>query len=239
MPTCKSSCKHSCQLPFSEAIALPRPMASLKIPPCSATSPANPRSADTIERILQEITAMGRHLEAMDSKISELSAASTSIRANIACFQVKVTDLDHRLTTIEGQLAMLPERDSELQFLRAKITDLEDRSRRDNVCFFGTPENKEGSDARAFLKEFLPELTGLIFSPPLEFQRAHRIGPLHKANAGNPRPVIACFLLHEHACQIISAARTQGPYSLESHEIRVAADFLRETNEKQKAFMAL
>ncbi|KAJ1169862.1 hypothetical protein NDU88_001750 [Pleurodeles waltl] len=192
-----------------------------------------------MERILQEITTVGRRLEAMDSKILDLSAASTSIRAYIACFQVLFRDLDHCLMTVEGHLATLLEWDSELQFLRAKITDLEDRSRRYNVCFFGIPEHKEGSDVRAFPKDFLSEFTGLIFSPLLEFQRAHRIGPPHKANGGKPRPIIACFLRHEHACQIISAARTQGPCFLEGHEIWMVADFSRETNEKRKAFLAL
>ncbi|KAJ1151767.1 hypothetical protein NDU88_004547 [Pleurodeles waltl] len=100
---------------------------------------ADSRSDDATECILQEITAVGHPLQAMDSKTTDLSAASTSIRADIASFQDKVTDLDHRLTTVDGQLATLPDRDSELQFLRAKITDLEDRSRRENVRFFGIP----------------------------------------------------------------------------------------------------
>ncbi|KAJ1194355.1 hypothetical protein NDU88_003644 [Pleurodeles waltl] len=139
--------------------------------------PADSRSDDTMERILQEINAVGRCLEAMDSKITDLSAASTSIRADIASLQDKVTDLDHCLMTVEGQLVTLPDQDSDLQFLRAKITDFEDRSRRDNVCFFGIEEHKEGSDARAFFRVFLPELTGFILSPTLEFQRAHRIAP--------------------------------------------------------------
>ncbi|KAJ1123473.1 hypothetical protein NDU88_001942 [Pleurodeles waltl] len=119
----------------------------------------------------------------MDLKISDLSTTSTSIRADIAHFQVTVMDLDHCLTTVEDRLVTLLEQDTGLQFLRAKITDLEDASRRDNVRFFGIPEHKEGSDVKAFLKNFLPELTGLTFSPPLEFQTAHRIGPLHKANS--------------------------------------------------------
>ncbi|KAJ1131317.1 hypothetical protein NDU88_009654 [Pleurodeles waltl] len=120
----------------------------------------------------------------MDLKISDLAAASTSIQAAIACFQVTVTDLDQHLTTVEDHIVALPGRDTEMQSLRAKITDLEDRSRRDNVCFFGIPEHKEGSNIKAFLKNFLPELTGMDFSPPLEFQRAHRIGPLHKPQDG-------------------------------------------------------
>ncbi|KAJ1083406.1 hypothetical protein NDU88_003565 [Pleurodeles waltl] len=175
----------------------------------------------------------------MDLKISDLSVASTSIRADIACFPVTVTDLDQHLTTIEDHIAALPEREKEMQSLRAKITDLEDRRQRDNVRFFGIQEHKEGPNIKVFLKPFLPELTGLDFSPPLEFQRAHRIGPLHKANSGWPCPIIACFLRHEQACQVISTARSQGPYSLEGHEIRVAADFSRVTNEKRKAFLAL
>ncbi|KAJ1216947.1 hypothetical protein NDU88_004545 [Pleurodeles waltl] len=185
-------------------------------------------------RILQEITAVGWRLEAMDLKISDLSTASTSIWADIARFQVTV--MDQRLMTVEDRIATMPAQDTEL---REKITDLEDRSRRDNVHFFGIPDLKEGSDVKAFLKNFLSELAGLDFSPPLEFQRAHRIGPLHKATSERLHPIIAYFLCYEQARQVISVARSQGPYSLEGHEIRVAADFSRVTNEKRKAFLAL
>ncbi|KAJ1130433.1 hypothetical protein NDU88_008786 [Pleurodeles waltl] len=87
-----------------EAIALPKPMVSQMIPPCSATPPADPRLVDATESILQEITAVGRHLEAIGSKISDLSTASTSIRANIARFQVTVKDLDHHLMTVKTGL---------------------------------------------------------------------------------------------------------------------------------------
>ncbi|KAJ1191944.1 hypothetical protein NDU88_001257 [Pleurodeles waltl] len=157
----------------------------------------------------------------------------------ITCFREKVTDLDQCLTTVEEHVGMVPEHDAELQTLRAKIMDLEDRSRRDSISFFGIPEHKEGTDIKAFFKSLLPELTGLTFSPPLELQRVHRIGPLHKATSGRPRPIIACFLCHEQARLVLSAARSQGPFSLEGHEVRVAADFSRITNEKRKAFLAL
>ncbi|KAJ1114133.1 hypothetical protein NDU88_002372 [Pleurodeles waltl] len=106
----------------------------------------------------------------MDLKISDLSAASTSIRADIARFQITVTDLNQRLTTVEDHIVAMPVRDTEMQSLQAKITDLEDRSRRDNVHFFGIPEHKEGSDIKAFLTNFLPELTGLDFSRHWSFK---------------------------------------------------------------------
>ncbi|KAJ1141595.1 hypothetical protein NDU88_007923 [Pleurodeles waltl] len=126
------------------------------------TLPADPRAVDATDRLLQEITAVGRRLEVMDLKISDLSTDSASIRTDIACFCEKVMDLDQSLTTVEEHVVMVPEHDAELQTLRAQITDLEDRSRRDNVRFFGIPEHKEGTDIKAFLKSLLPELTGLV-----------------------------------------------------------------------------
>ncbi|KAJ1123948.1 hypothetical protein NDU88_002415 [Pleurodeles waltl] len=239
MPSGKSSGKHSRQLPFSQAITQPKVIATQQILSSPTTVPAHPRVIDATDRILQAITAVGKRLEAMDLKITDLSAASASIRTNIAFFSEKLADLDQRLTTVEEHVGMLPEHDAELRTLRVKLTDLEDRSRRDNVRFFGLPERKEGTDVKAFLKSLLPELTGLTFSPPLEFQRVHRIGPPHSISSGRPRPVIACFLHREQARQVLLTARTQGPFLLEGHEVRVAADFSRNTNEKRKAFMAL
>ncbi|KAJ1143355.1 hypothetical protein NDU88_009664 [Pleurodeles waltl] len=194
---------------------------------------------DSTDQILQEITAAGRRLEAMDVKITDLSVASVSIRADIACFSEKVADLDQCLTKVEDHVGTLLEHNAELRSLREKLTDLEDRSRRDIVRFFGIPERKEGTDIKAFLQSMLPELKRLTFSPWLEFQRVHRIGPPHSISSGRPRPFIACFLCHEQARQVLSKARSQGPFLLEDHEVRVAVDFSRITNEKRKAFLAL
>ncbi|KAJ1136714.1 hypothetical protein NDU88_003129 [Pleurodeles waltl] len=178
---------------------------------------------EATDRILQEIAAVGRRLETMDAKISDMTVASTSIRADIASFQDTATDLDRHLT-MDGHLAALPEQEIELRSLQVKVTELEDRSCRD---LFGIPEYKEGSDIKTFLKNLLPELMGLVFSPPLEFQCVHRIGPLHKATPDKSRPIIACFPHHEQARRTISAAKSQGKFSLEGHEIRVVADISR------------
>ncbi|KAJ1180920.1 hypothetical protein NDU88_006131 [Pleurodeles waltl] len=182
---------------------------------------------------------VGRRLEAMDLKITELSAASASIRTDIACFSKKAADLDQRLSSVEDHIGMLSEHDAELLCLRGKLTDVEDQSRRNNVRFFGIPEKREGTDIKLFLQNLLPELTGLTFSLPLEFQRAHRVGPPQSTSSGGPRPIIACFLRHEQARQVLSKARSQGPFLLENQEIRVAADFSKVTNDKRKAFLAL
>ncbi|KAJ1216807.1 hypothetical protein NDU88_004406 [Pleurodeles waltl] len=119
-------------------------MAAHVTPLSSVAQLADSYPADATDRILQEITALGRCQEAMDLKILEISAASTSILVDICHFQVTVTDHDHRLTTVEDHIADLPGRDMEIRSLQTKITDLEDRSRRDYVRFFGIPEHKSG-----------------------------------------------------------------------------------------------
>ncbi|KAJ1171749.1 hypothetical protein NDU88_003607 [Pleurodeles waltl] len=107
-------------------------------------------------------------------------------RLDIACFSEKVADLDQRLTTVEDHNGMLPVHDAELQTLREKITDLEDWSHRDNVQFFCISEKREGTDIKIFHQSLLPELTRLTFSPPLEFQRIHRVSPPRYISSGGP-----------------------------------------------------
>ncbi|KAJ1174283.1 hypothetical protein NDU88_006105 [Pleurodeles waltl] len=88
----------------------------------------------------------------MDARISEMTIASSSIRADIAGFRETVHNLDQRLTIMEEHVAVLPGQEAELRSLRAKVTDMEDRSRRDNIRLFGIPGHKEGSDVKTFLK---------------------------------------------------------------------------------------
>ncbi|KAJ1218537.1 hypothetical protein NDU88_006115 [Pleurodeles waltl] len=119
------------------------------------------------------------------------------------------------------------------------MTDLEDRSRRDNIRFLGFPKNIEGKDIHAFLQETLPKLTGITFDPPLEFQRAHRLGPKRPDTAIRPRPIIACLLRHVQARQLIQRARTHGPCQMDGQVIRMSADFSKETSKRRRAFLAL
>ncbi|KAJ1192597.1 hypothetical protein NDU88_001904 [Pleurodeles waltl] len=141
--------------------------------------------------------------------------------------------------TLEAQVATVQDRDQDLLYLRSKITDLEDRSRRDNIRLFGIPENEEGPDVQAFLGSILPKLTSLTFHPPLEFQRAHRVGQKHPDGASRTRPIIACLLRHAQTYQLLQAAQNHGPFRIDKYEIRITADYSKDTNERRKAFLTL
>ncbi|KAJ1137642.1 hypothetical protein NDU88_004040 [Pleurodeles waltl] len=149
---------------FSEALQHKRPT-SPPVGPHMALTPAQPSmmtdkdQSTTMERILQEITAVSRRIEGMDASIFSLTLETKSIRSDIASFQSQVMGLEHRMGTLETQMATIQGRDQDFLYLRSKVTDLEDRSRRDNIRLFGIPENEEGADVQAFLSSALPKLT--------------------------------------------------------------------------------
>ncbi|KAJ1187391.1 hypothetical protein NDU88_004167 [Pleurodeles waltl] len=141
--------------------------------------------------------------------------------------------------TLETHVATKQDRDQDLLYLQSKITDLEDRSRRDNIRLFGIPENEEGPDVQAFLGSVLPKLTSLTFDPPLEFQRAHRVGPKRPDGASRPHPIIACLLRHTQTRQLLQVARNHRPFRIDKYEIRITDEYSKDTNERRKAFLAL
>ncbi|KAJ1149418.1 hypothetical protein NDU88_002228 [Pleurodeles waltl] len=139
-----------------------------------------------MDHILQQISAVGCKLEGMDNAMVALTAETRSMRLEIAGFQSQISGLDHRVAAVESQVALQTDRDQELLHLRNKLTDLEGRSHRNNICFLRIPEGIEVTDILSYLRDTLPKLANITFDPPLEFQRAHRLG-LKRQN-GKDRP---------------------------------------------------
>ncbi|KAJ1149228.1 hypothetical protein NDU88_002043 [Pleurodeles waltl] len=205
------------------------------LPHATTTSPHEV----TKDRILQEITAVGRKLEGMDSTISSVATGMKSICLDIVGFQARVSGLEQRVATVEVHLNTTPDRDQKLLYLRSKLTDLEDRGCRDNISFFRLLEYIEGSDVQTFLRSTLPTLMGLTFNSPLEFQRAHRLVSKRSDGASRPRSIIACLMRHIQVHQILLMARSHGPFRTVDLEVRITADFSKETNDRRKAFLSL
>ncbi|KAJ1174183.1 hypothetical protein NDU88_006006 [Pleurodeles waltl] len=184
----KQSGKPSRQLLFSQALQNSRaPLPSSELH--ALTPPgimADPVQGATMDHSLQEILAVGRRLGGMDNAMASLTAETKSL--DIAGFQSRVLGLEQRVSTVETHIISFTDRDQELLYLRTKLIDLEDRSRRDNVRSLGFPETIEGADIHSYLRETLPKITGLTFDPHLGFQRVHRFGPKRRDDANRPRP---------------------------------------------------
>ncbi|KAJ1120860.1 hypothetical protein NDU88_009009 [Pleurodeles waltl] len=59
----------------------------------------------SMDRILQEISAVGRKLEGMDNAMVALTTETRSMSLEIAGFQSQISGLDQRVTTVEAQAA--------------------------------------------------------------------------------------------------------------------------------------
>ncbi|KAJ1200490.1 hypothetical protein NDU88_004314 [Pleurodeles waltl] len=146
--TSKPSGKLVQQLLFSEVLRLNKLASSHVQSPVMAGT----EQATTMYPILQEITAVSRRLKGMDTAITSLMTETKSMRLEIAEFQSCVTGLEHRMTTMEDHVNTVLGKDQELLFLRSKLIDLEDISRRDSICLFGFLEYAEGTDTPSFLR---------------------------------------------------------------------------------------
>ncbi|KAE8292510.1 LINE-1 retrotransposable element ORF1 protein [Larimichthys crocea] len=115
-----------------------------------------------------------------------------------------------------------------------KLQDMEDRSRRNNVRFFGFPEGKEGGDAVKFLEELLPNL--LNIKGRREIERAHRIAGQRPATGDRPRPILARFLRSSDRDAVLRAARNKGKLSWGNTTIMLFPDYSRATQMKRDKF---
>ncbi|KAJ1113967.1 hypothetical protein NDU88_002207 [Pleurodeles waltl] len=162
MPGNKPSNKHlgkpARQLNFSEALRQNRapPLTPQEHMTHQPSDMADAPQGAIMDRILQEISAVGRRLEGMDSRMISLTEETKLMHLDIAGFQSRVATLEKRVTAVETQATLTEDRDQELLYLRSKVIDLEDRSHRDNVRFLGFPEEIEGTDVQSFLKNILP-----------------------------------------------------------------------------------
>ncbi|KAJ1144667.1 hypothetical protein NDU88_010964 [Pleurodeles waltl] len=76
-----------------------------------------PAQGATMERILQEISAVGRRLEGMDNATSSLMAETKSMYLDIAGFQSRVLGLEQRVSTVETHITSFADRDQDLLYL--------------------------------------------------------------------------------------------------------------------------
>ncbi|KAJ1198513.1 hypothetical protein NDU88_002353 [Pleurodeles waltl] len=74
-----------------------------------------------MDRILQEISVVGRRLEGMDNAMASLTVETKSIHLDIAGFQSRVLGLEQRVSLVEAHATSSWDRDQELLYLHSKL----------------------------------------------------------------------------------------------------------------------
>lgn len=196
----------------------------------------------------QDIANIFATLQKISSELTSLE----DIRRTTASVESKLSSLISRMGEVEKRVEWLEDTEkqmkakleanpiatkSEVDELRDKLEDMENRSRRNNLRFVGVPEGKESGDMTVFMQELLISLLGLDDSvPPLEIDRAHR-APTPRPNPGErPRAILVRFLRSVDRECVLRTARNKSKLVWEGNHIMIFPDFSRATQLKREKF---
>uniref|UniRef100_A0A8D0A8K2 L1 transposable element RRM domain-containing protein n=1 Tax=Sander lucioperca TaxID=283035 RepID=A0A8D0A8K2_SANLU len=116
--------------------------------------------------------------------------------------------------------------------LEANITELEDRSWRDNIHIINLPEKVENRDAAYFVSSSLTKWFPALNGEKMEVMRAHCIGP--ERNTGS-RTLICKMLRYTDRDRILKAARGSR-IEVSGKAIRFATDYSNDTIKRCRSF---
>lgn len=148
-----------------------------------------------------------------------LLAAFSKLEAKLDNFQITVNDHCQRIVKL-GEFADAADSDlrdvqskliavlADNAKLKARLTDLEGRSRHNNVRIVGLPEDIEGPQPTTFFSQLLLDVLGgdILASPP-ELDRAHRTLAAKPGPSQKPRPTVICFHRYQTRELVVRAAR--------------------------------
>lgn len=194
-------------------------------------------SADTAA-VLAAIGDMSRKMDerfnALQSALSENQAMLEEHDGRLFAVESATSDHDGRLAKLEQQAARFEEANKALQ---DKVTDLEARSRRQNIKFVNLPENVEAGNPVDFVSKLMPSLFGPEhFSKPVEVDRAHRLGSQAARSANRPRILIARIHNYRVKELIMRLAIEQSPLMYQGHRIHIFPDFPAEIMRRRQLF---
>jgi uncharacterized coiled-coil protein SlyX len=123
----------------------------------------------------------------IDKKSAELHSSIDDLKSSMNDLLLRTTEAELRISTVEDTIARQDQVLTQLQkdnaYLKNKVDQMENQSRRSNIRVVGLKEDSEGRDPVRFFTQWIPEVLGIInFTKPLEIERAHRTSAL------KPRP---------------------------------------------------
>lgn len=177
-----------------------------------------------LEKHREEIAAEFRTLfSQLDSKLDQTRLAVEENGQRVSSLELASEDLSQRVSDLEGICSTLREDNTKL---KAKVTDLESRSRRQNLRILGIPESIESGNPSEYFSKVLCEIFGpeTLPSPP-DIDRAHRSLAAKPAPGQRPRPVILRLHRYQTKEMLIREARRRGKLEFRGQTVRVVEDF--------------
>lgn len=170
---------------------------------------------------------------------TEINQKLQSVAIDVRNHGTRLSEAEQRVE--ETETANIELRDTLLHSLKQqkllldKVTDLEGRSRRNNVRIYGIKEGTEGSSMLTFMDNFLKTELALDKNVDLLIQRAHRsIGPKPQDESIS-RSILVNFQRYDIKDQVLKAAWAK-KITCGGRSVTFAHDLPTEVNNKLKEY---
>ncbi|XP_034041939.1 olfactory receptor 49-like [Thalassophryne amazonica] len=168
-------------------------------------------------------------------------------RVQHSAVEAKLTDLAAHLANAESRIDFLedankvleanpPATQTEVEALRMKVDDLENRCRQNKLRFVGFPEDAEGLDILAYMCSTIPELLQSDFPGGLQIGRAHRSLGKCRLEGQPPRAIIVRLLRFQDRERIVEMVRKRGKLHWDGHHIMIFPDYSKLVTDKRAGF---
>ena len=191
--------------------------------------------ADTIiemNRKLDLVLARMEEIDAIKEKQKQLEKANADLEKSLEFAHESIDTQAKTISELEKGVKNLTKRAS---FEKERAIKLENHSRRNNLIFYGIPEemNENSAKTESLLLSFLEDELKLKEDDidGISIERAHRLGK-RNANVEKPRPIIAKFSFYKNRELILSNAR-----SLAGTVFGISQDFPREIVEIRRGLV--
>uniref|UniRef100_H3ACQ4 L1 transposable element RRM domain-containing protein n=1 Tax=Latimeria chalumnae TaxID=7897 RepID=H3ACQ4_LATCH len=173
---------------------------------------------------------------------------TTRITARLLEIDTKLDTMEDRFEEVEMRISQIEDykedRDTKMADLEKKlgrawdhIEDLDNCSRRNNVCIMGLPEGIEEGRPIEFLNKVLPAILEIPEGEVIEIEQAHRSFMPRPQPSQWPHPIIMCLLKYQTQELILQKAREKQNIVWEYNKIAFFQDLSKEIQLKRKAFM--
>lgn len=175
-----------------------------------------------------------------DMLLSLQSSLMVNISSMFNNFTIEMKRLGERVYHVEGEMEKqahtvnnlvdaFKEQMEDTDWMRAKIADLEDRSRRENIKLRGVPESITQADLQKFAGDMLATLLPDISPIERMIDRIHRIPKPKHLEASIPRDILMKIHFFPTKEKLLAKARSQPDLPVPYNEIRIYADLSQYT----------
>lgn len=198
-------------------------------------------SEPTLRDVLLAVNKCNTSLSSLTIQMGTLKEDVGLIRQNIQKIKERTTAVETRVSEVEDQLASTQtdtrRHTQQISSLMAKVDDLENRSRRNNVRMVGIPERVEGANSTEYFENWLRNTFGKdILSPLFAVERAHRVPMRPLPPGAPPRSVLVKVLHYRDRDIILRKAREMSDIRMNGSKIAFYPDFSADLQKRRAQF---